>query len=85
MCALPISTALIVIVLAGYLMWWRRRPPHGVGIPPKLGTLRSVPIPLLVGFALLLVLLPTLGVSFVAFLVIEWIVQALRRPACART
>lgn len=36
-------------------------------------------MPLLVGFAVLMVLLPMLGVSFVAYLVVERVVAFVRR------
>ena len=67
-----LAVALIVIVVSGYLMWWRRRPPGAFGAPPRpRRLLRTVPIPLLGGFVLLGVLLPTLAVGFVAYLVAE--------------
>lgn len=57
-----------------------RRPPGGLGAPQKVGPLlRTVLVPLLVGFAVLMVLLPMLGVSFVAYLVVERVVAFVRR------
>ncbi|MGH3882149.1 MAG: PepSY-associated TM helix domain-containing protein [Pseudonocardiaceae bacterium] len=73
------AAGLIVLVLAGYRMWWLRRPAGGLGAPPPLGPLlRRAPITVLIGFGLLLVLLPTLGVAFVVLLVLERIVRAVR-------
>lgn len=67
-----LAVGLIVLIAAGYRMWWLRRPAGGVGAPPRAGPLlRSVPVPLLAGFGLLMVLLPMLGVSFLAYLAIE--------------
>ncbi len=67
-----LAAALIVIVVSGYIMWWRRRPPGALGAPPQpRRLLRTVPVPLLGGFVLLGVLLPTLAVAFVAYLVAE--------------
>jgi uncharacterized iron-regulated membrane protein len=80
-----LGVALLVLLFAGYMTWWRRRPAGAFGAPPKMGSLlRTVPIPLLAGFVVLMVLLPTLGVAFVAYLVLERIVRTVRtrrRPA----
>jgi uncharacterized iron-regulated membrane protein len=79
-----LAAALIVIVVSGYVMWWRRRPPGAFGAPPQpRRPLRTVPVPLLGGFALLGVLLPTLAVGFVAYLVAERVMRHFRRPAHA--
>jgi uncharacterized iron-regulated membrane protein len=79
-----LAVALIVIVVSGYVMWWRRRPPAAFGAPPRpRRLLRTVPIPLLGGFALLGVLLPTLTVGFVAYLVAERVMRRFRRSAHA--
>jgi uncharacterized iron-regulated membrane protein len=82
-----LALALIVLLVAGYMTWWRRRPAGAFGAPPKMGSLlRTVPIPVLAGFVLLMVLLPTLGVAFVAYLALERIVRLVRlrrRPAPA--
>ncbi|GAA3732742.1 PepSY-associated TM helix domain-containing protein [Salinactinospora qingdaonensis] len=74
-----LALALVVLILAGYRMWWLRRPAGGLGAPPAAGPLlRNVPLPLLVGFAVLMVLLPTLGVSFLLFLLAERLWRAVR-------
>lgn len=79
-----LALTLLVLVISGYVTWWRRRPSGAFGAPPKAGPLlRTVPVPLLVGFAAILVLLPTLGVAFVAYLLIERIFRILRRPCPA--
>lgn len=79
------ALALIVLILAGYRMWWRRRPAGGLGAPPRAGPLlRTVPVPLLVGFGLLMVLLPMLGASFLAYLAVERLVRALRGAGSVR-
>jgi uncharacterized iron-regulated membrane protein len=75
-----LAAALIVIVVSGYIMWWRRRPPGAFGAPPQprrlLGT---VPVPLLGGFVVLSVLLPTLAVGFTAYLAVERATRRVRR------
>jgi uncharacterized iron-regulated membrane protein len=82
-----LALGVIVLLIAGYMTWWRRRPAGAFGAPPKMGSiLRTVPIPLLIGFVVLMVLLPTLGVAFVAYLALERIVRVVklrRRPAPA--
>lgn len=75
-----LALGLVVLMVVGYVMWWQRRPAGAFGAPPRVGPLlRTVPIPLLGGFALLMVALPTLGVSFLAYLLIEQIVRAMHR------
>jgi len=77
-----LAVFLIVLIVAGYRMWWLRRPRGAFGVPPRAGPLlRTTPLPLLLGFTVLMVLLPTLGVSFVAYLIIERLVRFFRRPA----
>ncbi len=59
-------------------MWWRRRPVGELGAPPGAGPLlRTVPVPLLIGFGLLM-LLPLLGASFLIYLAVERLTRALR-------
>ena len=79
------AAAVIVMIVSGYRMWWHRRPAGVLGAPPRAGPLlRVVPIPLLIGFAVLMVLLPMLGVSFLIFLLVERLVRLARhRPAAA--
>jgi uncharacterized iron-regulated membrane protein len=72
-----LTLAILVLMISGYVMWWRRRPEGNFGVPPKVGPLlRTVPPAQLVGFGALLVLLPTLGVAFVAYLLAERLVRA---------
>jgi uncharacterized iron-regulated membrane protein len=82
-----LGLAVIVMLVAGYMTWWRRRPAGAFGAPPRMGPLlRTVPVPLLIGFVVLMVLLPTLGVTFVVYLILERVVRAIRlrrRPALA--
>jgi uncharacterized iron-regulated membrane protein len=84
-----LAVGLVVMLVSAYVMWWKRRPAGAFGPPPKLGPIfRNVPWPLLLGFVLLGVLLPTLGVSFLLFLLIEravWLTRRLRpsSPAAA--
>lgn len=79
-----LAVALIVLIITGYRMWWLRRPPGGLGVPPGAGALlRTVPVPLLLGFGALMVLLPTLGVSFLIYLAAERLLRTIRTPAGA--
>lgn len=79
-----LAVALIVLIVAGYRMWWLRRPAGGLGVPSGAGALlRTVPVPLLLGFGALMVLLPTLGVSFLIYLAAERLLRAKRTSARA--
>ncbi len=74
-----LALGVVVLVAAGYRTWWLRRPSGSLGAPPRAGPLlRTAPVPLLVGFAVLMVLLPVLGASFLVYLIIERAVRALR-------
>ncbi|MFC9786657.1 PepSY-associated TM helix domain-containing protein [Rhodococcus sp. NPDC127528] len=74
-----LAVALVTVIVRGYLMWWRRRPTRGsdwaVGRPPLRGALRQVHPALAVGFAAVAIavgwFVPLLGLSLVAFLVID--------------
>ncbi len=80
-----LTTGLIVLIMAGYRMWWLRRPAGGLGAPPRLGPLlRRAPITVLIAFGLLLILLPTLGAAFLLFLVLEHIARGVRDRRAAR-
>lgn len=80
-----IASALVAMIVWGYLMWWQRRPTRegpGVGRPPRRGALRRAPW---WGVALVLLaagavglLLPLVGVSLVVFVVIDTVVGRVR-------
>ncbi|MFE3293314.1 PepSY-associated TM helix domain-containing protein [Rhodococcus sp. NPDC059234] len=74
-----LAVALVTVIVHGYLMWWRRRPTRGsawaVGRPPLRGALRQVHPALAVGSVAAAIVVgwfvPLLGISLVAFLVID--------------
>jgi uncharacterized iron-regulated membrane protein len=77
-----LALGLLTILFLGYRMWWQRRPTRTghrrpVGKPPARGALRQVSLPVLVvGAAIVTVVawaLPVLGVSLLAFLVLDTI------------
>ncbi|EKF24607.1 pepSY-associated TM helix family protein [Mycolicibacterium hassiacum DSM 44199] len=78
---LGLAVALATVIVRGYLLWWRRRPTRGdgpAGRPPRRGVLRRLPVTgvLLVVAAAVLVgwSLPVLGVSLLAFVVVDVLV-----------
>jgi uncharacterized iron-regulated membrane protein len=74
-----LAGALIALLVTGYVAWWRRRPARALAVPPRYEKLfRNVPVPLVLGFAATMVLLPTLGVTFVVYLVVERLYRAVR-------
>lgn len=80
-----LAVALIVLVISGYAMWWRRRPAGALAVPPRVGPLlRAVPLPLVALFALALVLLPTLAMAFGGYLVTERAVRSVRSVRSVR-
>lgn len=76
---LLLAVALLVLIVRGYQMRWQRRPRRSgrraVGRPPVRGSLRRLPAPTVVAVgAIALVVgwfVPLLGVSLLAFLVID--------------
>ncbi len=84
---LALAIALLALIIRGYLMWWQRRPRRagaiGVGRPPVRGTLRQLPVPTQVAVVVIAVaigwFLPLLGISLVAFLVIDVAIGQLGR------
>ena len=80
-----IASALVAMIVWGYMMWWQRRPTRGgagVGRPPHRGALRRAPW---WGVALVLLtagavglLLPLVGASLVVFVVLDAVVGRVR-------
>jgi uncharacterized iron-regulated membrane protein len=79
-----LALGVIALLVTGYIMWWKRRPQGAFGPPPKFGPiLRNVPIWVIVAFVALMVLLPTMGVAFVIYLVLErlfWLARGRPSP-----
>ncbi|WP_434445670.1 PepSY-associated TM helix domain-containing protein [Lentzea sp. E54] len=66
---------LVALVVLGYRMWWKRRPTSGFGRPAPRGQWRKAPPGALIGLGLGAVVVgwfvPLLGISLVAFLLID--------------
>nr|WP_325162634.1 PepSY domain-containing protein [Kocuria rhizophila] len=88
---LGLALAVVVLVVSGYTMWWRRRPTPAPGVafgplPPR-GALRAAPawVWALVGLGALAVglFLPVLGLSLLGFLAVDLLLglRARRRSA----
>ncbi|MER6202474.1 PepSY domain-containing protein [Streptomyces sp. NPDC001586] len=87
-----IALGLILVTLWGYRMWWLRRPTRedrraAMGKAPARGTWRGLPLPVLVvgvpAVAALGWALPVLGVTLLAFLVVDVVVGLVRRGQAA--
>lgn len=70
-----LALGLLYLIVAGYRMWWLRRPVGGLAPPPARGAWRRLPrwawivvppVVVVVGWAL-----PLLGISLAAFLVVD--------------
>ncbi|QIQ05099.1 PepSY-associated TM helix domain-containing protein [Streptomyces liangshanensis] len=74
-----LALSLVLIILWGYRMWWQRRPTQerkaGVGRPMARGAWRKVPLRVLLPLAAVTAVVgwfvPLLGISFVAFLLLD--------------
>jgi hypothetical protein len=75
--------ATIVLILWGYRMWWKRGPYQGklpAGPPPALSQLNgSVGVPVVLVTVVLAWLMPAFGISLVAFLVVDLVINAVRQ------
>ncbi|WP_329388568.1 PepSY-associated TM helix domain-containing protein [Streptomyces sp. NBC_01716] len=82
-----LALSLILIIVWGYRMWWQRRPTQdrklGVGKPMARGAWRKVPLsvllPLIAVAALVGWFVPLLGITLVAFLVLDVVLGAVAR------
>ncbi|MGO3507547.1 MAG: PepSY-associated TM helix domain-containing protein, partial [Brachybacterium tyrofermentans] len=81
-----IASAVVAMIIWGYLMWWQRRPTKGgsgFGKPPRRGALRRAPwwgaALVLLAAAGIGLMLPLMGVSLAAFVIVDTIVGRLRR------
>lgn len=67
-----LALGVIASIVFGYVLWWTRRPKGELGASPKAGRLlRTTPVGVGLVALVLGLALPTLGVAFVAFLVLE--------------
>lgn len=74
-----LALALIMLIVWGYRMWWLRRPTKerrlGAGRPTPRGAWRKVPLPVLLPLSAVTALVgwfvPLLGISLLAFLVVD--------------
>lgn len=87
-----LALSLIVMIVWGYRMWWQRRPTQdrklGFGRPVARGAWRKVPLtvllPLIAVAALVGWFVPLLGITLVAFLVLDVVLGAVARARAAR-
>ncbi len=77
---LAVALGLVAMIVLGYLMWWQRRPTRAarrrlVGTPPRRGVLRRtspwLTVPLVAAALLVGWFLPLLGLSLLAFLLVD--------------
>lgn len=81
-----IASAVVAMILWGYLMWWQRRPTRGgrgPGKPPRRGALRRAPwwgaALVVLAAAGIGLMLPLMGASLAAFVVVDTAVGRMRR------
>ncbi len=66
---------LILLVVSGTIMWWRKRPANGIGAPPMPDGAQSVVVTALI--AIMCVLLPMLAISLLIMFLIDGSVAAI--------
>jgi uncharacterized iron-regulated membrane protein len=78
-----VAVATIVLIAGGYRMWWKRSPYRGQLPPAPLPALRQLPCSLAALAALVAVALgwylPMFGVSLAAFVVVDLVINTIRR------
>lgn len=74
---LAACVGLVAMVTAGIIMWWRRRPPGGLGAPASDGRVRPgrAVVALTVALA---VLMPLMGLSLIIILAVEYGLRRVR-------
>jgi len=88
-----VAIAIAAMVVWGYVMWWQRRPKHDpsrrFGITPARGVLRGAPwwgvAAVVVGAVAVGVLLPLVGLSLIAFVLVDAFLALRARRRGART
>jgi len=78
-----LAAAILTLIVLGYRMWWRRNPTRAAfGGPPKRGTWERLPLWVVVPAPLVLIAIgwaiPLLGISLVAFLVLDAVLGVVR-------
>lgn len=68
--ALAVCAGLLLTVVSGVVMWWRRRPAGGLGAPDAAG--QRLPRALVVTLVTLGVLFPLAGATMLAAAALEW-------------
>lgn len=67
------ALCILLVTVSAAVMWWRRRPAHGLGAPP-VGTRPAFSMALAVSVVALALLFPLFGLSLVAVLLLDRIV-----------
>ena len=68
--------AIALLVITGFVMWWRRRPAGRLGAPPRRAPLRMRYLGVIV--IAMAIVFPLAGVSLLVVLVADWLLQTLR-------
>ncbi|MFD1148654.1 PepSY-associated TM helix domain-containing protein [Saccharothrix hoggarensis] len=91
---LLLGAGLITLIVLGYRMWWQRRPTRAdrrapLGSAPKRGTWQHLPLWFVIPAPLVLIAIgwaiPLLGLSLLAFLVLDGLIGLARKRAGGRT
>lgn len=70
--------SLVLIVVTGVLMWWKRRPKGSIGIPAKFEGYK-LSIGVIVITILLSILLPIAGLSIAAVFILDLLIKGIRK------
>ncbi|WP_372448800.1 PepSY-associated TM helix domain-containing protein [Rhodococcus erythropolis] len=87
-----LAVALVSVIVRGYILWWRRRPTRNplrpVGRPPARGAWRHIhpgaPVAVVSGAVVVGWFVPLLGLSLLAFLLVDGVLGTRQTPIFSR-
>ncbi|WP_229904247.1 PepSY-associated TM helix domain-containing protein [Lentzea cavernae] len=91
---LLLAATILALIFFGYRMWWQRRPTRAdrsapLGAAPKRGGWQQLPLWFVIPAPLVLIAvgiaMPLLGISLVAFLILDGVIGAVRARKSERT
>lgn len=89
-----LAAAILTLIVLGYRMWWQRRPTRAdrrapFGAPPKRGAWLRLPLWFVIPAPLVLILIgwaiPLLGLSLIAFLIVDGVIGLVRSRTRTKT
>ncbi len=71
--ALLTCLALLTICISGAIMWWKRKPANGWGVPPEVAKDKRNPLGAWIILGVFAVAFPLVGASLIVVFLIDWV------------